>query len=158
MSTTESKSVKEPHGRSEEFFRNLIECSAQGVLVHRDDKPIYVNPAWAELHGYSVDEVLALDSVVPLITPHDRDRMAKYGEMRRRGADPPCLYEYQAIRRDGSTVWFENLVTVGLWNREPAIQSFIVDISERKRVEMALRQSEQRFQDLASASGADPIQ
>src|SRR5207249_11559247 len=51
-------------------------------------------------------------------------------------------YELQPIRRDGSLIWVDIQVAEILWEGEPAVQSTVLDITERKRAEQALRQSE----------------
>ncbi len=131
--------------RSERRFRNLVGGSIQGILIHVDRRPFYVNQAWAEIHGFTVDEVLAMETVAPLISERDKVRMAEYRTRRLRGEETPTQYEYEAIRKDGSRIWLENRTNVTTWNDEPAILSTVVDITERKRVEQALSASEERF-------------
>jgi len=71
---TEAKQAEEALRDSEERFRNLVEGSIQGIIVHRDFKPLFVNKALAEIFGYaSIDEILALESYLDLIAPHERD-------------------------------------------------------------------------------------
>jgi len=120
---------------SEERFRNLVEGSIQGILIHRNHKPLFVNPSWAKIFGYGVDEILGMDSVLPLIAPQDRDRITAYRDSRMRGQDTPATYEYQGLRKDGENIWLENQVRVVNWMGVPAVQSSLVDITERKRAE-----------------------
>ena len=50
---------------SEERFRHLIEGSIQGIVIHRDLKPLFANQAFAELLGYETPEdVLKIDNLV----------------------------------------------------------------------------------------------
>src|SRR5206468_4040679 len=63
-------------------------------------------------------------------------------EARQRGETVPSQYESEAVRRDGSLVWLDIQVSEILWENEPAIQSTVLDITERTRAEEALRQSE----------------
>ena len=130
---------------SEERFRNLVEGSIQGIVVHRDHKPLFVNRMWADIHGYGVDEIREMESVVSLISPADRERMVGYKDARLSGKSAPARYEYQAVRKDGSWIWLENLVRVVSWDGEPAIQSTIFEITERKWAENALYEREAQF-------------
>jgi len=90
--------------QSEERFRNLIEGSIQGILIHRSHKPLFVNQKWASIHGFLAEEVLRMDTVVQLISPKDQKRMIKYSEARQHGKDAPTAYEYQGVHRDGSFI------------------------------------------------------
>ena len=120
-------------------YRDLIEGSIQGIMIHRYHKPLLVNAAWADIHGYTVDEVMAMDSVLPLMAESDRDRMHRYSNARMKGEAVPYSYEYQAAHKSGALIWCQNLVSVIAWAGEPAIQSTIFDITERKDVEAQLK-------------------
>jgi PAS domain S-box-containing protein len=137
---------------SEVRFRNLIEGSLQGMLIHHDYTPLFVNQAWASMHGYTPEEVLAMDSVLPLMAPHDRQRIIAYNEAWWRGEPAPTDYAYQAVRKNGTFVWFENRVRVVTWDGKPAMQTIICDISERKRAEEALQQSEEQYRCIVERS------
>lgn len=117
---------------SERRFRHLVEGSIQGILVHRDDRPLFVNESWAQLFGYSVDEVLAAPSTMLFLAPHEHQRMLAYRLARLAGENAPARYEYQGRRKDGSLIWLENNVRVVDWDGRPAIQSTIIDITQRK--------------------------
>lgn len=135
---TESKVAKEKLKRSETRFRNLIEGSIQGILIHHHHKPLFVNQAWASIHGYSVDEVLKMESIIPLIASNDQKRMTEYKDLRLRSEFAPSNYEYLGVRKDGSKVWLGNRVMLVEWDGQPALQSIIVDITERKKTEKQL--------------------
>lgn len=130
--------LREQRTEFEARFRKLIEESIQGILIHRLFKPLFVNQAWAELHGYSVQEILAMESVLPLIAPHEQERAMQYAQARLRGEDVPTRYEVQNIRRDGSPVWVEKFISVIEWDGQPAVQTSLVDLTQRKKAEFAL--------------------
>jgi len=133
---TEAKQSEEALRESEERFRNLVEGSIQGIIVHRDFKPLFVNKTFAEIFGYaSAADILALDSYLELIAPHERDRLLGYAALRRHGREAPQTYEYEGLRKDGSVVWVENRVRRVNWRDGPAAQSTLVDITQRKRAQ-----------------------
>lgn len=126
-------------------FRTIVEGSIQGILIHRDQRPLFVNEAWARIHGLTVDEVLGLPDVLGLIHPDDRERMLGYMRLRMAGRQAPDRYEYRGLHHNGSTIWLENIVRPIEWQGKPAIQAVIVDITQRKHAEHELRESEERF-------------
>ena len=112
---TERKHAEEARRESEEQFRHLVEGSIQGILIHRGHKPLFVNQTWAALHGYTLEEILSMESNLSLIAPHDRERLMGYTGARLRGEDTPTHYAYQGIRKDGSMIWLDNMVRVITW-------------------------------------------
>ena len=143
----ERKQAEQALRESEERFRNLVEGSIQGIFIHREFKPLFVNPAFVKILGYdSAEELLAtLDSIEAHHAPYERARLRGYKEARLTGEAAPVEYEYDALRKDGSILTLQNVVRLIRWQGEPAIQSTVVDITERKRAEEALRESEKRY-------------
>jgi PAS domain S-box-containing protein len=132
----------ESERESERRYRTLVESSIQGLHIQRDWITLFVNPAFARMLAYdSTDELVGLDTR-RWIAPDDLARLESDRTARLRGEPVPSRYELQATRRDGTQIWVEIQVTEIVWSGEPAIQSTVLDISERKRAEQALRQSE----------------
>ena len=153
MNVTEQRRAETALRESEERFRNLIEGSIQGILIHRNSRPLFVNEAYAQIFGYdSPEEILALDSLEALIAPHDRERRQRYFDARMSGDSVPSRYEIDAVRKDGSVVTLENSVRVVNWMGAPAIQSTVVDVTERRRTMDALKDSEEKFRNLIEGS------
>src|ERR1700757_1021948 len=61
---------------SEAGFRDLIELSLQGILIHRDDQALFVNQTYADILGYETpDAISRLDTLESLIAPSELDRL-----------------------------------------------------------------------------------
>jgi PAS domain S-box-containing protein len=126
---------------SEQRFRNLVEGSIQGIVVHRDHKALLVNQAMADMLGYDGPEAFyVLDSIDIYVHPDDITRTRGYRVQRAQGKEAPRHYEMRVLRRDGSVCWVECRATVVDWEGEPAIQAIFSDISDRKRAEDDLLQ------------------
>ena len=150
---TQRKQAEIALRESEEKFRNLVESSIEGILIHRDFKPLFVNGAYAEIFGFdSPEDVLALDWVLELAAPSEQAQAQAHAAARLRGKEAPTEYEYEGRKIDGSSIWLDNRVRVVSWMGEPAIQSTVVDITERKQAEEALRESEEKFRNLVEGS------
>ena len=143
---TERKQAEDLMRQSEERFRNLIEGALLGVLVLQGAKPVFVNAAYARLFGYEdLNAFLEIDNITEMAAPHERERLAGYIQARLRGEDAPTRYEYEGRRRDGETVWVECQVRMISWHGALAIQGMSIDITTRKRAELALQKSEERL-------------
>ena len=137
---------------SEERFRNLIEGSIQGILIHCDSKPLFVNQAWADLFGYSTDEILEMPSVLSMCAETDQDRIQRHHAAYQQGEAVAPSYDYQGIRQDGSVIWLDCKETRVMWQGCRSIQSTIFDITERKRLEEQVRQT-QKMEAIGTLAG-----
>ena len=125
---------------SEARFRNLIEGSIQGIMIARGWKALFANQAFADIFGYeSPEQILALDSTRQIFAPYERNRLWEYHQARLSEGAAPTHYEFDAIRKDDTVVSLQNVVRLVSWDGEPAVQSVVIDISDRKRAETALQ-------------------
>ena len=131
-------------------FNDLVEGSLQGVMVTQDKKIIFANNALSTILGFTVNELERLESWEQLVAPADRERVLGYCRARNDGRAAPNRYEYQALRKDGSVIWLENLSHVVRWDGQPATQATIVDITLRKLSEERLQRSETKHKEFAS--------
>ena len=129
---------------SEEKFRGIVELANVGIAIVLDARFRFVNQHWASMLGYTVEELLGRE-FMPYCTPEERDRIVGYYTRRVRGEPAPTRYETVMLHKDGTRVYAE--VSVGMipYEGRQATFVFLRDITEQRRVEDALRQSELRF-------------
>ena len=128
--------------RSESRFRELIEQMPDGIVVHRDGRFQYVNPALVEMLHYPGAEDLLHRSV--LDTLHDDDReIADAGirDMLRTG-EPAPRRELRLVRYDGSFVVTEVMSLPIPFDGGRAILALIRDVTERTEMQAQLLQSD----------------
>ena len=126
--------------RSEEHFRILVEQASDGIFITDEQgKFLDVNSAGAEMFGYTREEMLTL-STPDMVIPEQRVHVDQGRQQIPTGK--PARREWKCQRKDGSTFAGEILA-----RRLPdgRLQGILRDISERKRSEENLRQSEERF-------------
>lgn len=141
--------------QSEQRYRTLTEQSLIGVLaVAKGFRIVYANPAIAEITGYNVEELLSLppEKVQALVHPEDRALVWGRFQQRLASGDVPPHYEYCGIRKDGKVRWLEMHAAAIEYGGEPAVLAAIRDITEHKRLEKQLRESENRYRCLFEAS------
>lgn len=114
------------------------------ALVRADGTVFYASPALDRILGYTLEEVgggLRMDLI------HPDDQLAAMAEWARLHAAPGSVVtgEHRVLHKDGSWRWLE-MVSQNLL-ADPALGAIVTnyrDITDRKRVEEALRQSEER--------------
>jgi PAS domain S-box-containing protein len=118
------------------------------LVVDLDGRFLRFNQAFAELIGYSAEELRAMD--LRDVSP-ERWRPTTQGAMDRlRAGEEAQRYEKEYVRRDGRVIPVEVVADVIRDAAGSALGyfAFITDISERRRAERALRESEERFRRL----------
>lgn len=146
---SEIRKAEEARKQSEDNYRTLAEKSLQGLSVIQNQKYAYVNPAFAQIVGYSPGEILAMSSEeawTKLIYPDDRAYLLELAKLRNAGKPTPNSYEYRLVRRDGTVRWVEAFASIIVYAGEKATQIHVIDITEKKVAEMKLRASQNMLQ------------
>ncbi len=127
-------------------FRNIIEGSIRGLIIHNENGVLFANRAAANILGYETAEALkSLKDVYSIIKPADGKRLAAIVGKVGQTTLAPTFHEIRALRKNGTDVWLSWTCRPINWEGVPAIHSGFVDISSRKQTESALRESEARL-------------
>jgi PAS domain S-box-containing protein len=151
---TERKQAEEALRESEEKFRTLVEQSLQTLVILQDGRIVFVNRQAEEFGQYTKEELLAMspEEVLQLFHPEDRPLIAQRMQERLAGKDVPSRYEVRFIRRDGEVRWGDMFASLVHYRGRPAHQAMFVDITDRKRIEKALQESEEKYRTLIEMS------
>ncbi|HMD71764.1 MAG TPA: PAS domain S-box protein [Bryobacteraceae bacterium] len=139
---------------SEERFRRMFEHSAAGMaLVSPGFRFLQVNAAFRDMLGYTEAELLGR-TFQDVTLPEDQPAGAKLTNRVLSGETEMFHFEKRYWRKDGTVVW--GLVSATLIrdtrNKPLHFVAQIQDITERKRAEEALRESESRYRELFESS------
>ncbi len=131
-----------------EWRRALIENSRDGIAIFSaDHRVIEVNHRFAEMMRYAPEEMLALHS-------WDVDAVMTEEDIRVGFADPLSVsitFETRHRRKDGTFYDAEVSVQGARIGRRDVFVTVVRDVSERKRAEIALKESEARFRAIADS-------
>ncbi|MFX0210888.1 MAG: PAS domain-containing protein, partial [Candidatus Hodarchaeota archaeon] len=129
---------------SEEKYRNLIERANDGIAISQDYKLVFVNHRLAEILAYTVEELQGMPYNKTTHPDYTSEIDQRY-EARLKGEETPSIYDTKLIRKDGTIVDVEFNSGAITYQGRPAAFTFIRDITERKKAEQALQQSEERL-------------
>ncbi len=139
---TERKAAERAVRESEESYRRLFENSVVGLYQSTPEgRFIKVNAAFARMLGYGSPEDLVL-SITDIATQyyfHSEDRCRFQALLAAHGSVEN--FEFEARRKDGSPVWVSNSTRAYFDQKGRVVRydGIVVDISERKAAEEALR-------------------
>ncbi len=141
---TDQKRVLDELAESEEKYRLVVENAEEVIIVAVDGYLALYNKKTSELFGYSEEE-LASTPIIEFFHPDDRKLVLDHRSKRDSGDPEPQFFTARMLTKGGTIVWMENSVVTFLWRGKRAALVIATDISERKRVEDTLKESEEKY-------------
>jgi PAS domain S-box-containing protein len=152
---TERRQSEELLRVSEDNFRRTLDESPLGVrIVTLEGKTLYANSAILDIYGYESTEELEATPVEKRYTHASYAEYKIRWEKRKRGDVVPSDYNIDIIRKDGEVRHLQVYRKQILWNGARQDQAIYQDITERKKMDESLKESEQKF---IVAFNANPI-
>jgi PAS domain S-box-containing protein len=144
---TERKRTEDALRESEKRYRLLIESASEAIIVAQDGMIRVVNPMTLAITGLSKQELMS-KPFPAFVHPDDRAMVVDTYQRRLRGEAVPARYAFRLLAKDGIIKWVEISAVAIDWEGRPATLNFLTDITERKQVADALRESEELYHKL----------
>jgi PAS domain S-box-containing protein len=149
---TEQKLAEAALKESEERYRRLVELSPEPIVVHSQDRIVYVNDAAQRLWGASCPEDLLNKPILDLVHPDHREAASKRIRGIYESGASSLATEVKHIRLNGDVIDVEIAGMPFVFRGQPAIQQVIRDVTDRRRGREALRQTEERLRTVISSA------
>ncbi len=146
MNITERKRVEEALAKSQDIYRSVVETGAAGVLVgDLNGNMTFVNEAFCKILGYSQEELTG-KPFADFLHPDDKEMVMEKFMEGLANPEPGYQLEFRAIHKDGHAIWIypsvspifhDDILSAGM--------AIVFDITERKQLEEAVKESEERY-------------
>lgn len=123
----------------DKMFHDMIMQSGQGILVHREFKPLMVNQSWVKMQGgSSIEQVLKLDSILTLVPKQNTDGISKHYQAIVSGELSGTSTVVENIGFDGIHRFFNIYDNAITWRGQPAVQVVLEDVTQKVMLEKQL--------------------
>lgn len=129
---------------SEEKYRLVVENAQEAIIITQDLKVVFTNSAAVDQIGYP-EEIFLSHPFTDFIHPADRNIVVDNHLKRLKGEKIPPVQSFRIIRKDGDIRWVNLNAAIISWRGKPAVLNFLSDITEQKKAEETLRQSEEKY-------------
>ncbi len=130
---------------TEEHYAAIIENVADAIVINVGTERVFVNKAFLKLLGVDDASQVLGTPLDQFIVPEDRQLVSERTLARQRGHPVPGIYEYRIRRADGEVRTVQTSSVPTTYKGTSAALAVLRDVTERKRAEEALRNSEERY-------------
>jgi PAS domain S-box-containing protein len=135
--------------KNENLYRTIFNNTGTAMIIIENDKTVSLaNQQFAKLSGYTREEIEGKKSWAEFVAKKDLNTMKEYHELRRTDPDSaPAYYEFQFINKHGKIK--DIYLTVAMIPGTKQSVASLLDITDIKKTEKALRLSEEKYRLLA---------
>lgn len=145
---TERLAQEQALRESEERYRQMIESSPDGIYISQGGKVVYANQALIEMLGANTAADLVGQQCTTIIHSHFQERLHQFKQTKEFSKPLPLIF----LRMDGQPIEVEISLAAIEYRGQPASQTFVRDLTERKRIEKMLQQT-QKVESLGILAG-----
>lgn len=148
---TQNKHAEQALRESEEKYKALVEKANDGIVILQDGYVRFINQMMAEILGYEVKSMINTP-FIDYLSDEEKPKVLNFYHLRQQGKEVPTIYETVLIDKWGNQKPVEFNNSIITYNGKIATQTYIRDISERKKSELLLKESEEKFRTLTSSA------
>lgn len=156
LDVTEARKLQQALRESEQIYRTVFENTGTATIMIEADTTISLaNSEFIRQSGHSREELIGM-SWTKLVHPDDLKMMVQYHQTRRElPGEVPRTYEFRFISKTGGIT--DIFLTVALIQGTDKSIASLQDITERKRLEKALRESEEMYRTVFENTGTATV-
>jgi PAS domain S-box-containing protein len=150
-SESENKKAAKALRESEQKFRSIAECSPNMIFINSKGQVVYANKRCEEILGYKRKEFYSPGFDFLTLIAKESQNLVKKSYRKHLNGEEVLPYEYTLITKKGTKI--EAIINTKLidYRGERAILGIVTDITERKKMEKELEESEENYRQLADS-------
>lgn len=149
---THAKKLETALKESELLYHGLVELSPDGIAVHAEGKVLFVNQAGAKMLGAEKAEEIVGKPTLSFVHPESQKIVVERIKKMLEDNKPAPLTAEKFVRLDGGVIDVEVAASPITYSGQKAVQVVIHDLTEQKKTQKAVSESEARYRGLAEAA------
>ena len=136
--------------QSKRVYESLFNSSPIPIVVYQKNKIVFHNKETENLLDFAADKIRTWD-LKHFIHSEDMDSALEAHQKVISGVHPAETSEFRLLTPSNQVKWLELRSTCFDWNGEAAVLSFIIDITDRREMELTIQQSEKKYRELVES-------
>lgn len=144
----EKKKARKELIESEERFRMLAESALAFIIIYNKNNIVYANPAFLNACEYSSDEIYS-QTLWDIAAEEFKDLLKERAAKRLSGKPVISRFEFKIKTKSSKEIWLDASGSRITYRGEPAGLIYSLDITEKKKIEIALKEAKERAEEMS---------
>ncbi|HSD63669.1 MAG TPA: PAS domain S-box protein [Ignavibacteriaceae bacterium] len=131
-----------------ELYNGLIESASDGIVLLNQGKIVMCNDSFSQIFGFKGKSDLVGQQMLDLISNDDILKVAEYIQLLETGRNAAGRFEFLGRRKNSSQFFTEVTAATFLQDKKTYIVFVTRDVTERKRAQQAIRESEEKYRNI----------